>query len=301
MNELTATAPKNFKPRGDDIAALSSLVGFLNNPEITGASAPPRESQPSDVSPEPSAPQPRPSALPRLDAVKHRRIFLTGRMRSGKDRFANIINGIILGFADPLYALQKLFFGTDDKTLPGARAFLQGVGQAGRGEGALSVERACLLTIISSFAKGNHLPAHLGVDWARYGKDNRIWLDALLSRAAGIANAQPTSRLVVTNVRFENEFRALADAGWVHYHLLCSPETHNKRLAVSGLRSDSPEVSGPTEALAIKLDADVRKSLAIHATGPMLRAVWSDENAAAPSARLFTPQSFMQALEGSAA
>ena len=82
-----------------------------------------------------------------LDYVDPGYDFLTDRFSPGRqaywdDQFPHEI----LGFADPIYALSRAYLGTEDKSVPGVRKFMQDVGQWGRGvvsdEYPLSVTRA---------------------------------------------------------------------------------------------------------------------------------------------------------------
>lgn len=214
------------------------------------------------------------------------RVFLTGRLRSGKDNALERLGYTMQSFAEPLYALQEMFFGTRDKSLSGAREFLQTVGQWGRGEineqYRLTPARATFIILIRSLAAAKQLP-DLGVDWKNFGQEN-LWIDALLRRVG----PGTTEKVGVSNVRFDNEYSRMTESGWTHYHVMCSPQTWTKRLAKSGMNPKSPSLNDLSERLAIGLDADVYSRIKLKPTGGKLRVIWNDDDVKPPSPRLYT-------------
>lgn len=288
--------------------AIRGLTGLINMGDIVEGTDLSRESQfapPSDPMPgagdlrQDRRPVPQksraaliqPAPAPQAPAPQTRRsgmpdrIFTTGRMRVGKDFVLNKLGYVQNGLADPLYVLQKLFFGTDDKSAPGARQFLQTVGQWGRGtvneKYPLSVGRAVFCTMVRTMAA--QLPKDHQVDWTQYGLSDGLWLDALIRRLSGVSGKQ-----AITNCRFPNEFKALIDDGFVHFHVMCSKETWMRRLSQVGLSPTSPAVMDTSEEQAAFLDGDVQKSVNLKPNGPKLRVIWNDEQVPPPSPRFYT-------------
>lgn len=300
MNELL-TDGQSIKPMtaaqaaARDANSLKALTSLINSPEFhegsfegdSGKFSPP----PSDIPNRQEIVRPksqivRPPA-PAPEETKQdvqinfeSKVFTTGRLNAGKDTFLTKIGRTIHGFADPLYAIQKAFFGTDDKKAPGARAFLQQVGQWGRGtvtdKYPLTAERAVFTTLIQAMG------AQLGfdVDWASFGKTDAIWVNALIERTAGIDN------IGISNVRFKNEREALTAAGFTHYHVMASPQTLAARWKAAGIPPNSPALTDISEQMAIALDKAALD--AGRKPGGKLRVIWSDRQVKSPSTRFIT-------------
>lgn len=298
MNELKSN--KNFKKPSPvkDAAGLNSLLGFLNNPAVTGAVVP-KGTPVSAVAiteapvvekqePTPQSPAPAPTTAPVLS-----RVFLTGRLKTGKDYIAEQAGCKIFALADPLYFLADYFFGKQPKDA--TRAFLQQAGQWGRGmvsaEYPLTPERALFTRMIqTSFSISGHSSSGLKVDWASYGRNENIWLDSLIARMA----AEPSGNLMaVSGVRFHNEYTRLAAEGFTAFHVMTSAPTWTARLQKVNLSPESPECKNSSEQLAASLDQNVIKTLSKAKHGPKLRCVWSDEKMQPPSGRLLTVAEFV--------
>lgn len=292
------------------------MLKTINNPAIPGVEIPAgidvnvplTEAVPSFIADVPPPIEiPAPPAVPLITtAPRINKLFFTGRLKSGKDYAAKLSGATIFGFADPLYAIASHSFGvtvnsTEGKDIPGIREFLQTVAQWGRGvineKYPLTVARALFMAQIRANGElGNYGCPE--VQWANYGKDVDIWLNACIARANAFLAENPDARVAVTNCRFENEFKRLAAEGFVHWHCLCSANTWKTRLAVSKLTPDSPAVKDLSEKLAADLDANVIKQISAVKTGPQLRCIWSDELAAKPSARLHTVETFLKSIGG---
>lgn len=318
MDELTPS--KAYRPASNDPKQLSTLLGFLNNPAITGANLDPLEAVTS-VGPAPNKdteqetkfvpelpvasdgpevaapvappPAPKPKSAPiRPDSPPPSRIALTGRFKSGKDYVASAVRAQIIGFSEPLYFLQKYFFGSDDKDLPGAREFLQTVGMWGRGLIDANYPLTPLRAVFVSMLRAIHgrFPAELQVDWDAFGVDQDVWLRAALKRAE--KSYVPGTVQAVVNVRFKNEFDYLREAEWTHFHVMCSQNTWRNRLAASGLAVNSPATTDVSEQLAAILDNYVIKQISSQPLGKKMRVIWSDNEAPPPSPRFFTVKEF---------
>lgn len=279
-----------------DELAMSSLTSLINNPEFVEGnsegdsgkfSRPPSDPLPNaaelkhtTIPPTPVAPVPPPEPEPEQPINFESRICTTGRLNAGKDTFLNSLGRTIHGFADPLYAIQKAFFGTDDKKAPGARVFLQKVGQWGRGmvsaQYPLTTERAVFITLMQALGQ----TLGFSVDWAQFGKTDTLWVDALLARTADLDN------IGVSNVRFKNERESLTAAGFVHYHVMASPNTLQRRWAAAGIAPNDPVLNDGSEQMAIALDKAALE--AGRKPGGKLRVIWSDKQVKSPSPRFIT-------------
>jgi len=299
MDELVPTKEIKIKQSAasTEVSALNNILRTVNTPEFSnndgdGPFVPPNDPIPAAVQQQAVAPKRAEVAAP----VAERRqvpslIFTTGRLRVGKDFILRNLGFQIHGFAEPLYALQEYFFGTADKSAPGARKFLQMVGQWGRGQVdaayPISAQRATFTTIIRGLGMNKQFPAELGVDWSKFGKSADLWLNAFVTRTANLASE--LGRHAVSNVRFHNEYEGLTAAGWTHFHVMCSPATWAKRLKEGGLTPQSPEVRDTSEALAAQMDTDSLQRAKLKPQGPKLRVIWNDPEVRSPSPRFYNP------------
>jgi hypothetical protein len=236
------------------------------------------------------------SALPSfVPAPALNKVFFTGGLCVGKDYVAALAGLPVEGFARPLYALANHFFGgvgisaTDPNKdiVPGMRAFLQTVGQWGRGtvnaQYPVTPTRAVFIAAVRSLGASGALPADLGVNWSTFGINENIWLDAALARIADAG----TERISITNVRFANEFKRLSEAGFTNFHVITTPAERIERLAKRGLTPQSPVLKDISEHLAQALDKKVIEQLSGSRKGPKMRVIWNS-SAPCPSARLWT-------------
>jgi hypothetical protein len=288
-------APVSKRGRQIESASLGGALRLINTPEFSDtegdghfappdpipgtASAPAPQRAKAGPPPVPTSAVPVPTELNFPD-----KIYTTGRLMAGKDHVLTTLGYQIFGLADPLYRLQEHFFPGTDKATPGARAFLQTIGQWGRGQVdlkyPLSTERAAFVAMIRAFGARGELGTL--VNWEDYGRDENIWLDCLLRRT----RSTDFPLQAVSNVRFENEASFLTADGWQSFHVFCSPQTWEKRLKAKGLTPKSPEVSDFSEQYAIAMDNAVRKAFTSQPRGPKLRAIWNDEAVKCPSDRL---------------
>lgn len=307
MNELkenTLKRPMDPAMMGADVGALNALLGLVNNPAVTGAEVPKEANKLPASAPRPAVPIATPAMpIPAPRAITGNKFAFTGRLKVGKDYVAAALAAKIFGFADPLYFLQDYFFGTNaandpkQKDIPGARQFLQTVGQWGWGaineKYPLTPARASFIRMIRAIATTGEFASDLRVDWANFGRSKSLWVDAALARIEAHLLEFPEHRVAIVNARFEHEFVPLKSAGFEHYHVMCSNDTWAKRLAKSKLTPQSPAVIDMSEKLAHSLDADVIKKISANKTGPMLRAIWNDEVVPSPSPRIYTLAQFL--------
>lgn len=155
-----------------------------------------------------------------------RRLALSGLLCSGKDYVAEKAGFEIESFAKPLYALARYFFGTDDKTIPEIRRFMQIVGQWGWGAAdekyPYSMERALMVGLLR--CDGATIIGMSEYQWHQFGASSDFWVRGLLARIE-----RPFSRhlrIAVTNVRYEHEIEPLKAAGFEHFVIAC---THGER------------------------------------------------------------------------
>lgn len=306
MNELQPD-PKVRLPLGGAKNDLSGILGLINNPELEllGSLSPTMEPLPDTPAPAPavaSSPAIHKASVIRPVGAS---LLLSGRLATGKDYVAEKAGARVFGFADPLYAVASYFFGvevtaTQNKDLPGMRAFLQYLGQWGRGEVnekyPYTPARAVFVQMVRSL--GVHSGSHKfssSVEWASFGIDKDIWIKACEYRITSFRRDEPNSRVAITNARFENELRHFRDASnFDHFHVMCSPETWAERLAKKNLKPESKELQDVSEQLAIHLDRDVVNKIRTQKVGNKLKVIWNDHRPC-PSARLYTLNEFLQA------
>jgi hypothetical protein len=241
------------------------------------------------------SPTPAPKEEIEKAPVDHSRLFFTGRLMVGKDFCASAVGSQVESFAKPLHFLLEHFFGITEAEKDKGRAFMQTVGQWGRGSVSekcpLTPERAAFIAAIRAEAQRAQFPAALGVEWDAFGRTPFLWLDAALRRMATIQKNSPGLRVAVTGVRFSVEYGELKKRGWSGWHVMCSPQTWSMRLATKKLGQSSPEANDESEALAAHIDRKVFTAIRSK-NGPRLRVIWSDEKQSAPSARLHSLDSF---------
>lgn len=176
------------------------------------------------------------------------KIGLVGPLGVGKDYCAAKLGGTVIGFADPLYALGDFLLDHQpdgycrDKTNPGVRGLLQQLGQYGRGtvneRYPLTLERLASVAVVAGLCGKDDGLNGFGVNWEDYGRNQNIWVDALLRRAERIKG-----RVVVTNLRFENEVEALRKAGFLILGVVCYESTLARRQEGRASASDTSDVS----------------------------------------------------------
>lgn len=334
-DELSIPATPNLPPASPaklarEAAALSSMVANLNK-EAGVQGEPPEVVLPSgSYKVQPSAAKRveteaqhvaniKASAPPGVDflvgrgptvnvkppeQVTHRRspfnprlLFYTGRLKAGKDFVAAATGATIFGFADPLYAMRKFFFGEVDKDKFGAREILQLFGQWGRGvvsaQYPLNASRASFTVLARRLGSAGDFGIGSGVnswliDWDSFGRNENIWLDGMLRRVKRYTqqHGNEEKRIACVNVRFPNEHKALTESGWTHFHVMCSPQTWEERIRAAGLDPKSPAMLDTSEQMAINLD---RQALQAAQRNPsaMLRCIWNDDKQPSPALKAF--------------
>jgi hypothetical protein len=303
-NNNAAAFAEQAKAEALQLAAINTVPG----------KRPARIVLPGELEAEPltpvEAPAPAPVAAPieiaegpaqELDAVSTAvhaaKLCFSGKTHAGKDFIAKEIGATIFGFADPIYDVLEYFFGTRGRDIPGARPFMQAVGQWGRGEinelYPLTPERASFTMWLRAAAEEGKLPGY--VNWLDYGSNKDIWVEACLARVATFAVENPTTRIAITNVRFENELKLLREHGFNHFHVTCSGQTWQQRLVQDKIDPKSKMLDDLSEMLAKKFDASVQKQLSVQPGGPRLRCIWND-TVRSPSPRLLSIETLREEI-----
>lgn len=323
---ISTPLPNVTQGSRNELAGLNDLVNMMNDPEITGAVVPPgvettatlvaptatvtenveNVELPTDAEMAPLPPSPGVVSIHGVDdavlpvaATPQQVLFFTGQLASGKDHCAGLIGARVVGFADPIYSIASYFFGvevtaTQNKQLPGMRAFLQLVGQWGRNvineQYPVTPARALFVQNVRKLGEAGEFGNHF-VAWDRFGSDENLWVDS------GIARIRQASEslLAISNCRFPNEFKSLSGAGFKHYHCMCSAQTWAKRLAAMKLTPESPQVKDYSEQMATAISRKVLQTISKQARGGKLNVIWNDENVPPPSPRFFTLAEFVKA------
>jgi len=335
LTDTKLKRPMSREGAGAEVAALNSLLSMMNDPNLTGAKVPAGEDTTArlpvpvpvgenldkhgstligrdpvmEAGPHPvrtgrpSVQPPTPASQPLRQPVGNK-IFLTGRIKMGKDYVAAASEAVIFNLADPLYALAEYCFGVTvnanaGKEEFGVRDFLQTVGQWGRGEVnakyPLTPGRAVFIKFARGLANDDRM-RDAGVDWSSYGVNQNIWLEACVAKVNRYLTENPGKRVIISGVRFVNEFKFLRAEGANHYHVMASPATWLKRLAAAKVSENSPALKDMSEGLAASLDADVTRKISQTRNGPKLHVIWNDTDVAAPSQRLLTLNEFLREL-----
>lgn len=227
-------------------------------------------------------------------------IALSGEARHGKDFVAiNIRHSRVISLAEPLYALARKFFGTDDKAAPGIRDFLIKVGTWGRGDYTddfpATPERALFTSAIRPWGHEwlRHADGYL-VAWSKFGEDRDIWLNAAARRAEHALQKSLHCVPCIVNARFDNElsfFEGKKD--WLRAHVVCSPGEARRRFERLGERP--PPAGAPSEEYARRINSMIYEGK--HDQLPKdLLIVWNDPSPS-PSPGFFSVDDFREVVE----
>jgi hypothetical protein len=102
------------------------------------------------------------------------------------------------------------------------------------------------------------------------------------------AHAVDGKQVFVVGLRTVAEFKLLAEAGFVHYHVMCAPSTRAARTNPNETASQ----------LAPAIEADVQKKISVARTGPRLNVVWNDAGIVPPVQRFYSAESFRKEVVG---
>lgn len=286
----------------NDAAVLRNLVGFLNNPSITGAEVVPPSAvtegpkgetiiadampdHPTNDLPRPTTatPAPLPVAATPIELPPSQiglRLFFTGRESS---KVVETIGATEFSISGDVMRLAQFFFGNavfSDAPInqnPGTQNFLETIKAWGSGEISatypITPARATFVTMIRSMSEV--LPA--GITWARFGKDEGFWIDAAVNAARAFSEANPSARVVVTGVASMSEFKYFQALGFRHWHCMVA--------AIPGAIENK---------LLTGLNNSVTKQISESRSGNRLHCIWIGP--AMPSTnRIWTLQAFKSA------
>lgn len=131
--------------------------------------------------------------------AKNRLVGLAGAKGSGKDTMGLMLGAKLgyqkVSFAQPIKQALKQMFGLTDEHFDWPKK-------------EEPIERI-----------GNKTPRYLmqtlGTEWGRNMISESVWVEAALGHADTILSADPEARVVLTDVRFDDEARAIKDRGGV--------------------------------------------------------------------------------------
>jgi hypothetical protein len=165
------------------------------------------------------------------------KLAVSGGLRTGKDNIADYCGYEKLGFADPMYQIGEHFFGKQSKD--SMRSFYQFLGQYGWGRVdqdrfQLTPERAVFIDTIRRHGREMVSPEFRDVNWRKFGTTQTFWVEIFIDRVHKLLARQKDARIAVVNVRFEHELEPLKNAGFTHYHVMCSLPSLLDRLETLG-------------------------------------------------------------------
>lgn len=252
--------PLDKNALGNDVAMLRNLLGTLNNPAITGAEVPPEEEQPP-VTPPLAAPSPSPSLAPTPPAIL--RVVFTGQSGVGKDYVANAAGLPVVHVDTAIRVMVRhIFQDASDSEIQSLvdtfRAWGNGVVSP---QYPLTPARWLIARVMAE-------------SWGKSG----YWLrDAI----------DGPQRAAVTDITTGDDFKTLSDAGFVHFHVMCSASTLQSR----------PRRQGADNRMATHLDNQVVKRISAQKVGDRLRVIWNDPVTPPPApARFWTLEQFIESM-----
>jgi len=221
-------------------------------------------------------------------------LVLTGRKRSGKTYFAELLPHEPLGFSDPMIRVCEGVLGTSSKDVPQVRDFLVNVGALGRGESppreitgnSIAWRSLCIrLRDDGADVTGMGSPDL----WRSFGRE-AFWIDLMEERVASCGGP-----VAIHNARFPEEVERFTQRGFQHLHVMASENTRRARLTEAG---EEAQPGASTERLARELDRvargdtplelDLAQRLApsiVDDVRCLVSVVWSDERSDPPFSR----------------
>ena len=180
-----------------------------------------------------------------LDALQsfEGRLFLIGRLRSGKDHLSHLLKRPQWGLADAMRVLVKGLNYPSDKRMPGARECLMKIGQWGRGwvdqNYPLSPDRIMWVDYIRNH--GSRLAPQY--DWSNYGLVPTFYSDLLLQDG----NYLGARRSMVSDIRFQSDAVNLQEPGsalilvWASHKTICRRIREIGEIPIFNTLFDNPE------------------------------------------------------------
>ena len=292
LKSTTLARPLDRNNMSNDAAALRTLVGFLNDPRVTGAAPPPANKPVVKPTPTPAARPTPPVPARKLATARSaapKRLFFTGGAKVGKAFLAAQIIGPAgkqFGFDDPIVALAVSTFG--EQSPASLVRFIAEV--RGWGEGVVSdqlpLTAARAMFVENMRASGKEGNALFGAPVEGFGTKG-FWASCLLARVEKYESETPGARIVVTRVTTPDNYMALKKAGFVPWHVTCNPMTRSARGG-----------SNLVDNVSERIERDITSKLSQSGQGTKLWCVWSDDKYPVPSPRLFTVHEFLSEING---
>jgi hypothetical protein len=311
LKNTTLKRPMDREAMSNDAMSLRSLVGFLNDPRITGAIAPPDEETAAAVVKEKekakakaaestvktkAAPEPllKPAAVltptkstapsPTAALLLRKRVMFTGLPKSGKSFLAAQLGARVFEFDDPIFSLAASAFGD----VPASSLGQFVVEVRGWGEGIvnerlpLTAARAHFIEFMRSAGKQGDLL--FGVPVVDFGTAG-FWVNCLLARVRGFERDFPNEVVAVTDLGSAEQYTALKESGFAPFHVTCHPLTRSARGG-----------SDVVDKLSGGVERDITMKVSQSKAGGKLWCVWCDEKYPSASQRFYSVSDFLRAF-----
>lgn len=201
--------------------------------------------------------------------MSQKKFAFTGLMFAGKDYVADQAGLKKLSMSRPMTALAEHLTGysREDSHIPGLRRMWQQLGQWGWGavseQYPVTAERSLLTKYVQEHGR-SVVPGFEHVDWSQYGKVKSFWIDILLKDIQ--ATPVPASGYAIVNIRFDHELHPARCHGFQLFHVACSEETRQERMAAKGYVQTKTEAADASEMLAHTMAAEL----------PDHQIIWND-------------------------
>lgn len=209
-----------------------------------------------------------------------RYLALSGLMFAGKDHVAASVSSQVVSMSEPIALVSRHLNGTDDKSAPGIRRFMQLVGQWGWGHEAQDYPHTVERALFAQWMRGHAL----ALDWTlpdgtevnkslllRFGQEKTYWVNILTDRVTQLARMwdremvnMPT--IAVTNLRYDHELPVLQGMGFKDYVVTCTEATRWERMQKAGYTAKPSEMQDISETFAIRQLCNL----------PDRRIIWND-------------------------
>jgi len=218
------------------------------------------------------APAPQPMQMVAPPANNNlSRLFFTGQSGAGKSYLVGLLGAAEFTIQQPILGLLAEFFPGQQEHLGD---FVNLVLMWGSGYVSDKVPITATRILFADFARQK-----FGTDFGKPGFWTRRLLDAALTS---------DRQSVITTVTDEGTFNALKEAGMVHYHIMASNPTIQKRA----------HRKGANNSLATALDNQVMKAISMQRDGQKLKVIWCDQSTPPLSGRLYDVGGFLADAKG---
>jgi hypothetical protein len=200
------------------------------------------------------------------------RIFFTGRSGVGKTHLAGLLGAAEFCIQDPILKMLSEEFAELKGTYPAD--FINLVIMWGEGFVSDKVPITATRFLFNKVAR------------ERFGSG--FGTSGFWTRIMTLAAMENEGQSVVTTVTDEKQAAALKEAGFTHYHIMCSNPTLTTR----------KRRQGANDTMATALDNQVLKAISMQRDGPKLKAIWCDTAAPTISGRLYDIGGFLAEAKG---